>query len=99
MPHVGALYEGGRRWIVIFHVSFQPSELLKIGSIIIAAAYFRLIKDKVRTIKYGLGGLCAILAFPVLLLVAQPDIGTLLGSENLAEIEKLRRFRRSNQTG
>lgn len=77
IPHVGAMYGGGRRWIVIAHVSFQPSEALKIGAIIFASAYFAAMKGKVFTLKYGLGGLCAILAVPVVLLVLQPDLGTL----------------------
>jgi cell division protein FtsW len=77
VPHLGAVFGGGRRWIVFAHISFQPSEALKIGSIIMAAAYFSAMKNKVGTIKYGLGGLCAILALPAMILVAQPDIGTL----------------------
>ncbi len=77
IPHLGATFGGGRRWIVFAHVSFQPSEALKIGTIIMAAAYFAAMKNKITTIKFGLGGLCAILALPALILVAQPDIGTL----------------------
>lgn len=77
VPHVGAVYEGGQRWIVVFHFSFQPSELMKIGSIVMAAAYFSTIKQKTATLHYGLGGMCAILALPALFLVAQPDLGTL----------------------
>ncbi len=77
VPHLGAVFGGGRRWIVFAHISFQPSEALKIAAIVMAAAYFSAMKNKVTTIKYGLGGLCAILALPALILLAQPDIGTL----------------------
>lgn len=77
IPHVGAMHLGGRRWIAIAGVSFQPSEALKLASIILAAAYFSAIKSKVSTLTYGFGGLFAILALPILMLVAQPDIGTL----------------------
>ena len=77
VPHLGAEYGGGKRWIVFAHLSFQPSEALKIAAIIMAAAYFSAMKKTVATIKYGLGGLCAILALPALILLAQPDIGTL----------------------
>lgn len=77
VPHLGAIYEGGQRWILVFHFSFQPSELMKIGSITMAAAYFSTMKEKTATLRYGLGGLCALLALPALLLVGQPDLGTL----------------------
>ncbi len=77
VPHVGATLLGGRRWIVIAHVSFQPSEALKLGVIMIAAAYFTAMRGKIGTFAYGLGGLAAILAVPAVLLVLQPDIGTL----------------------
>lgn len=77
VPHIGAEHGGGKRWIIIANMSFQPSEALKIASIMIAAAYFAAIKTKVRTFQWGFGGLAAILAIPVALLVLQPDIGTL----------------------
>ncbi len=77
VPHVGATIGGGRRWIVVFHFSFQPSEALKLTAVIMAAAYFSAIRSKVNTLLYGLGGFLAILALPVMLLVLQPDIGTL----------------------
>ena len=77
IPHIGATFGGGRRWIVLAHMSLQPSEVLKIASIVMASAYFAAIKKGVATAKLGLGGLCAILALPILILLAQPDIGTL----------------------
>ena len=77
IPHLGAEYGGGKRWLVIAHVSLQPSEALKIATIILASAYFSAMKKVVTTLKYGLGGLCGILALPVLILMGQPDIGTL----------------------
>lgn len=78
VPHIGGgKVMGARRWISIAHMSFQPSEALKIATVVMAAAYFSLMRAKIKSFKYGLGGLLAILAGPVLLLVAQPDIGTL----------------------
>jgi cell division protein FtsW len=77
IPGLGAEHGGGKRWIVLFGTSFQPSELLKVSTVIIAAAYFAAIKNKVSTIQYGLGGFLAIMAFPALLMLLQPDMGTL----------------------
>lgn len=77
IPGLGAEHGGGRRWIILFGTSFQPSELLKIATVIIAAAYFAGIKQKASTLQYGLGGFLAIIALPALLLLLQPDMGTL----------------------
>jgi cell division protein FtsW len=62
---------------VLAGFSFQPSELLKIGSILLASSYFALIKNRVASFTYGFGGFAALLALPALALIAQPDIGTL----------------------
>jgi cell division protein FtsW len=77
IPHIGMASGGARRWIVLARISFQPSEALKIGSILLAAAYFASIKTKVSSFTYGFGGFAALIALPALALIAQPDIGTL----------------------
>jgi cell division protein FtsW len=78
VPHIGAAHLGGQRWLNLGPLSLQPSEGLKIAAIIMAAAYFSTIRDATQTLTWGAGGLLGILILPVLLLVAQPDIGTLL---------------------
>lgn len=77
IPHVGMEFGGGRRWINLLGVSFQPAEALKIGAIIFAAAYFASVHPRIRSLHYGLGGLLGILAIPSAILILQPDIGTL----------------------
>lgn len=77
IPYIGMEHGGARRWIIIAGFSLQPSELLKIGSIIAAAAYFSAIRTKVSSLTYGFGGFVALILLPSLALVAQPDIGTL----------------------
>ncbi len=77
LPHVGLTHGGARRWILLAGFSFQPSEVLKVASILLAASYFAAIKTKVSSFTYGFGGFAAILALPALALVLQPDIGTL----------------------
>jgi cell division protein FtsW len=77
IPHIGAAHGGGRRWIIIFGTSFQPSEALKLACVIFSAAYCAAIKGQIRTFAYGLGAFVAILLLPAFLLVMQPDIGTL----------------------
>jgi len=77
VPQLGMMHGGGRRWLSIFGFSMQPSEALKLAGVLMAAYYFSALRAKIATFKYGLGGLCALLAFPTLLLLLQPDLGTL----------------------
>lgn len=77
VPHIGAAHLGGQRWINVGRFSLQPSEILKLASILMAAAYFAAIQKKIETFTWGLGGLIGILIVPALILIAQPDIGTL----------------------
>ena len=77
VPHLGSAHGGGQRWLSLGRISLQPSELLKLASILMAATYFATIKEGTATLTWGLGGLAGILILPVLLLIAQPDIGTL----------------------
>lgn len=76
-PYIGASHGGGQRWIIIAGLSFQPSEAMKMGAILMAAAYFAAIRGKSESFVWSLGGLIAILALPAALLIAQPDVGTL----------------------
>jgi cell division protein FtsW len=77
IPHVGVCMKGGCRWVNIGGFSLQPSELLKIATIIMASSYFAAMRSEITSWKYGLGGFLGILAGPVILLILQPDLGTL----------------------
>lgn len=77
IPHVGSCMKGGCRWINIGGFSLQPSEILKIATILMAATYFAAMRAEITSWKYGLGGFLGILAGPVVLLILQPDLGTL----------------------
>jgi len=77
VPGIGMEHGGGKRWILIFGQTFQPAEFLKIATIIMAAAYFTAHKKQVATMQWGLGGLAGILALPIVIMVMQPDLGTL----------------------
>lgn len=77
IPQIGFSHGGGTRWLHIAGISLQPSEGLKIATIIAAAAYFSFFKTRVASLTYGFGGFVAILALPALILLLQPDMGTL----------------------
>lgn len=77
VPHVGVAHGGGLRWVTIAHVSLQPSESLKLASVLMAAAYFSAIRSRITEWRFGIFGFLAILAPPGLILILQPDLGTL----------------------
>ncbi|MEK7133928.1 MAG: FtsW/RodA/SpoVE family cell cycle protein [Patescibacteria group bacterium] len=77
VPQIGFTHGGGTRWLDIFGLSVQPSEALKITSVILAAAYFSAVRGRAESLTRGLGGFFAIIAPSALLLLLQPDIGTL----------------------
>jgi len=77
VPGIGLESGGAKRWLLLGPISFQPGEALKIATILALASYFSAFRAQLHTWKYGVGGLFAILALPTLVLLAQPDTGTL----------------------
>jgi rod shape determining protein RodA len=73
----GEKYLGARRWIKMPGFHFQPSEWVKLILILAMARYFAEMRQKELSwsdfIKAGL-----IVGFPMLLVLAQPDLGTSL---------------------
>ena len=56
--------------------NFQPSELAKIGLVMVAADIFEQMHNKEVTMLKGFGKMAAVYAPPMLLILAQPDFGT-----------------------
>lgn len=77
IPGIGSnLNTGAQSWILIGDYSFQPSEFAKLGIIIFLASYLTLKGKKLLNFKEGfLIAVCLGLA-PIMLVVLQPDIGT-----------------------
>lgn len=76
VPHIGFAHGGAHRWISIGPISFQPSELLKLGTVIYLAALLPVFKDRITTFKYAVGVSMGVLAVPALILLKEPDTGT-----------------------
>ncbi len=76
VPGIGMEHGGGRRWLDFGFTTLQPAELLKLATILFAAFWFTRLRDMVAAWQ-GLIGLGIILAFPIILLMLQPDLGTL----------------------
>jgi rod shape determining protein RodA len=76
VKYFGLTSSGSQRWLNLYLLNLQPSELMKIGLILFLAKYYHKISSTdVNRLKYLLQPLIALLA-PVLLVVMQPDLGT-----------------------
>jgi cell division protein FtsW len=76
VPGLGLEHGGAKRWISILGFSFQPSEALKIASVIYGAALFASAGERIKTLAHGLAPFAALLIIPGLLLLLQPDTDT-----------------------
>ena len=73
----GEVINGSKAWLVIGGFQFQPSELAKVGLIVMLAALFNERREEslgLRALVEALG----IAALPMLLILLQPDFGTFL---------------------
>lgn len=78
VPGIGLAHGGAQRWISIFGLtSFQPSEALKLGTVIYFAALLPLFRERVRSFKYVIGLSLGIIAIPAAIILSEPDTGTL----------------------
>jgi len=72
----GVTASGSKRWISLFFINLQPSELMKISLIIfLARYYYKIPSQNVNSIKHIFIPFLSFL-IPVYLVVKQPDLGT-----------------------
>ena len=72
----GITAQGSKRWISLFVINLQPSELMKIAVIIFFAKYYhRMMLTNVNKFKNILIPI-VILFIPIVLVISQPDLGT-----------------------
>ncbi len=72
----GVTASGSQRWINLYFINIQPSELMKIAVIICFAKYYHRVQiSNVNTFKNLLTPII-ILSLPILLVLSQPDLGT-----------------------
>ena len=72
----GVTASGSQRWISLYFINLQPSELMKIAIIVcFAKFYHRLQISSVNNIKSLITPI-VILIIPILLVLSQPDLGT-----------------------
>ena len=72
----GVKASGSQRWINLYFINLQPSELMKIAIILCFSKYYhRTQLDKVNSFRNILTSLI-ILILPIMLVISQPDLGT-----------------------
>ncbi len=72
----GITAQGSQRWISLYFLNLQPSELMKIAIIICFAKYYHRVQianvNKFKNIIFPI----TILIVPIVLVISQPDLGT-----------------------
>ena len=81
----GIKASGSQRWINLYFINLQPSELMKITIIACLAKYYHRVQlDRVNSFQNMLIAIM-ILILPIILVISQPDLGTsiLIGASGL----------------
>jgi len=77
IPGLSAHYGKARSWINVFGFSLQPSEFVKLSFLLYLAAWLESRGRKLTDFYQGIGPFVAVLSFIGILMLLQPDIGTL----------------------
>jgi cell division protein FtsW len=78
IPGFGVKINGARRWLGAGPLQFQPSELMKLALILHAAAVLSARPKIARNLRTIVGPILGVGGAAVLLIMAQPDLGTSL---------------------
>ena len=76
VKYFGLTSSGSKRWLDLYFMNLQPSELMKVGLILFLAKYYHRISiENMNSIRYLFLPIIALIA-PLLLVATQPDLGT-----------------------
>ena len=76
VKYFGLTSSGSKRWLDLYFMNLQPSELMKIGLILFLAKYYHRISiENINKLKYLFLPIIVLIA-PVILVATQPDLGT-----------------------
>lgn len=76
VPGIGRSAGGARRWIVLGPLSFQPAEAAKFGFLFFLAHLLTVKGERLGDLRYGFMPPVLIAGVGVVLILAQPDLGT-----------------------
>ncbi|MCY9517789.1 putative lipid II flippase FtsW [Paenibacillus apiarius] len=74
----GVNINGAKRWFAVGSFTFQPAEFTKLSIIVYLAALISKKGERIRNFKQGLLPILAVVGFILLLIMLQPDFGTVL---------------------
>ncbi|MBU2025836.1 putative lipid II flippase FtsW [Patescibacteria group bacterium] len=77
IPGIGSAYKGASRWIQMGPINFQPTEFAKLTIILYLAAWLSRKQEKLKQFSEGFLPFVAVLALMGILVIQQPDVGTL----------------------
>ena len=77
IPGIGREVNGSRRWISLIIVNFQPSEFVKLVTIMYASDYVLRKSKQMKTIVKGFLPMLGVIVFTGFLLLLEPDFGAL----------------------
>lgn len=77
IPGLSANYGKARSWINIFGFSLQPSELVKLSFLIYLSTWLAKRSKTIKNFSQGTAPFIIVLSFVAILMIQQPDIGTL----------------------
>ena len=77
IPGLRSDYGTARSWINVFGFSFQPSELVKLSFLIYLATWLEVKNNQLNNFANGVFPFIVTLGLVSLLMIAQPDLGTL----------------------
>ena len=72
----GVKVSGSQRWINLYFIVLQPSELMKIAIILCLAKYYHRLKIENVNSFMGIIVAVSIIIIPIILVLSQPDLGT-----------------------
>ncbi len=77
IPGLSARWGSARSWINVFGFSLQPSEFVKLSFLLYLAAWLESRRNNLHVFSQGLGPFLVVLGIIAVLMIMQPDIGTL----------------------
>ena len=78
VPGFGVKINGARRWLGVGPLQFQPAEIMKLALVLHAAAIMSARPKLARNLRTAAGPILGVGAAAILLVAAQPDLGTAL---------------------
>ena len=76
VKYFGLTSSGSKRWLDLYFMNLQPSELMKVGLILFLAKYYHRVSiENMNSLKYLITPITALIS-PLILVATQPDLGT-----------------------